>query len=326
MKKIWIVEYETPREENEKSFESFSDAKLFARTLISKYSEAPEYLDDLRSGNRKKYRAAIADFFEKYFNDPNFPYTEADIPSDYASDYSEEPPYGMIFGEDLGEDDDTDYEYESPEEYFEEDEFSIYMGDGNDAINTGDASQCDLPVIETNLLLAKNENETYKYNEDTISIKLYQELRTGGSTNPVLLLAELKSGYRIVPKAFEDEYSYEEAYGVGERGPMSMRTVYRHIKMLRDLGYVIAKKDGGFFLEEKTAPKNIKFGKSAYPIMVLDVLENADKPLLQNEIIEEIKSRYNGTTIHRKAIGNIIKGLIALEYDIEHTREGYFLN
>ena len=37
------------------------------------------------------------------------------------------------------------------------------------------------------------------------------------------------------------------------------------------------------------------------------------------EIIEEIKSRYNGTTIHRKAIGNIIKELIELEFNIEHS-------
>lgn len=325
MKKIWIVEYEAPGEENEKSFESFSDAKLFARTLISKYSEAPEYLDDLRSGNRKKYRAAIADFFEKYFNDPSFPYTEADIPSDNASDYSEEPPYGMIFGEDLGEDDDTDYEYESPKEYFEEDEIEVYIGNGDDWLNTGDFAQCELPTIETNLVLARDENETYKYNEDTLSIKIYKKLCTGGRSNPVMILAELKSGHPINPESYKDDEEYEDAYGVGEKAPMSMRTVYRHIKLLRDLGYVITKIESGFAIEGKTAPKNNKFGKSAYPIMVLDVLENTDKPLLQNEIIEETKSRYNGTTIHRKAIGNIIKELIELEFNIEHTKEGYVL-
>ena len=95
--------------------------------------------------------------------------------------------------------------------------------------------------------------------------------------------------------------------------------------MLRDLGYVITKKESGFAIEGKTAPKNIKFGKSAYPIMVLDVLENADKPLLQREIIEEIKNTYHGTTIDRKAIGNIINELRKLGYNIEHTREGYII-
>ena len=326
MRKIWIVEYEAYGNRGEKSFNSFAEAKLFARRFISKYSEAPDYLDDLRNGHRKKYRAAIADFFEKYFNDPNFPYTEADIPSDNANDYNEEAPEEIVFGEELDEsDEDIDYEYERPEEYFEEDEFEVYIGNGDDWLNTGDYAQCELPNIETNLILAGDENETYKYNEDTLSIKIYKIFCTGGRSNPVMILAELKSGHPINPESYKDDEEYEDAYGAGEKAPMSMRTVYRHIKLLRDLGYVITKKEGGFAIEGKTAPKNIKFGKSAYPIMVLDVLENADKPLLQNEVIEEIKSRYNGTTIHRKAIGNIIKELIELEFDIEHTKEGYVL-
>lgn len=327
MRKIWIVEYEALGEEKTRSFESFNSAKLFARKLISKYSEAPKYLDDLRNGHRKKYRTAIADFFEKYFNDPHFPYTEADIPTGDASDYEETAPEGMIFGDDLEEDDnDTDYEYESPDEYFEEDEFFACIGDGNDWMNTGDFEQCDLPAIETNLILARDENKTYKYNEDTLSIKIYKKLCTGGSSNPVLILAELKCGYHINPENYKDDDEYEEAYGVGEKAPMSMRTVYRHIKMLRDLGYVIAKKEDGFSLEGKTAPKrDVVFGTSAYPIMLLDVLEEAEKPLLQEDIINAILKKYH-VSIHRKAIGRLIKGLIELGYDIEHTREGYKLN
>ncbi len=326
MRKIWIVEYETLEEEKTRSFESFNSAKLFARKLISKHSEAPEYLDDLRNGHRKKYRTAIADFFEKYFNDPHFPYTEADIPSGDANDYEEQAPAGMIFGDDLDEDDDaTNYVYESPDEYFEEDEFFACIGDGNDWMNTGCFEQCDLPAIETNLILAGDENETYKYNEDTLSIKIYKKLCTGGRSNPIMILAELKSGYHINPENYKDDEEYEDAYGVGEKAPMSMRTVYRHIKLLRDLGYVIIKKEGGFSLEGKTAPKNIKFGTSAYPIMILQILEDAENPLQQSEIIERVQKRFNGTTIHRKAIGNSIKDLIELEYKIEHTKEGYVL-
>jgi len=329
MRKIWIVEYEAYGNRGEKNFNSFAEAKLFARGFISKYSEAPDYLDDLRNGHRKKYRAAIADFFEKYFNDPNFPYTEADIPSGDASDYEETTPAGMIFGEDWDEDDDEiDYEYKSPEEYFEEDEFYAYIG--NEWINTGDFEECELPAIETNLILSRDEGETYKYDEDTLSIKIYRKLCTGGSSNPVLILAELKSGCHIDPKLYNDDdeakYKYEGAYGAGEKAPMSMRTVYRHIKMLRDLGYVIAKKEDGFSLEGKTAPKrDVVFGTSAYPIMLLDVLEEAEKPLLQEDIINAILKKYH-VSIHRKAIGRLIKGLIELGYDIEHTREGYKLN
>lgn len=326
MKKVWIVEYEALTDEGTVEFEDFNSAKIYARSLISKYSEAPEYLEDLRNGHRKKYRAAIADFFEKYFSDPLFPYTDADIPSDDANDYKEEAPEGMVFGEELDEDDeDAYYEYESPEEYFEEDEFEVYIGNGEDWINTDNFEQCELPNIETNLILAADEKNTYKYDEDTLSIKIYRKLYTGGRTNPILILEKLKNRQIVDPDCYNDDYKYEEAYGVGEKAPMSKRTVYRHINLLCDLGYVITKKESGFALAGKTAPKNIKFGKSSYPIMVLDVLESAGRPLLQNDIIEEIQSRYNGTTIHRKAIGNIIKDLIDLEYDIRRTKEGYFL-
>ena len=60
MKKVWTVCYQLPGRTKTKSFDSFEEAKLFARRLISKHSEIPEYLDDVRDGRRKKYRAAIA--------------------------------------------------------------------------------------------------------------------------------------------------------------------------------------------------------------------------------------------------------------------------
>ena len=320
MKKVWTVCYQLPGRTKTKNFDSFEEAKLFARRLISKHSEIPEYLDDVRDGRRKKYRAAIADFFEKYFKDPHFPYTDSDIPSNNADDYKEEVPDGMIFGKDVDEDDfETDYDYDSPEEYFEEDEFESPIS--SDGMGAGDYNTIELPDFSTNLVLELDEDEEYEYEEDALYLRITSKIRTGGRSNPVIILNRLKSAHGVNPKDFDctgwNDDENEEL--------MKGRTVYRHIKMLRDLGYVITKKESGFAIEGKTAPKNIKFGKSAYPIMVLDMLENADKPLLQNEIIEEIKSRYNGTTIHRKAIGNIIKELIELEFDIEHTKEGYVL-
>ena len=318
MKKVWIVKYQTPGRTNTKSFDTFNKAKLFARKLISKYSEVPQYLDDLRNGKRKKYRAAIADFFEKYFKDPHFPYSEADIPSDNGDDYEEKAPEGMIFGNNVDEDDwDTDYEYDSPEEYFEEDEFESPVSAGG--IYTEDV--IELPTFSTNLLFGINEDEEYEYDEPSLFLKIKSKIITGGRSNPVIILQRLKNGHGIDPKS----YDYTDEDDEDEEEQMRGRTVYRHIKMLRDLGYIINKKEHGFTLEGKTAPNNVKFGKSAYPIMILDVLENADKPLLQKEIIEEIKNTYHGTTIHRKAIGNIIDELRELGYNIEHTREGYKL-
>lgn len=320
MKKVWTVCYQLPGITKTQSFDSFEEAKLFARRLISKHSEIPEYLDDVRDGRRKKYRAAIADFFEKYFKDPHFPYTDADIPSDNADDYKEEVPDGMIFGKDVDEDDfETDYDYDSPEEYFEEDEFESPIS--SDGMGAGDYNTIELPDFSTNLVLGLDEDEEYEYEEDALYLRITSKIRTGGRSNPVIILSRLKSGHGVTPKDFDcTDWDDED-----EEEQMRGRTVYRHIKMLRDLGYIINKKERGFTLEGKTAPNNVKFGKSAYPIMILDVLENADKPLLQKGIIEEIKNTYHGTTIHRKAIGNIIDELRELGYNIEHTREGYII-
>ncbi len=324
MKKVWIVKYQTPGRTDTESFDSFEEAKFFARKLISKYSEVPEYLDDLREGRRKKYRAAIADFFEKYFKDPHFPYSEADIPSDDADDYEEKAPEGMLFGADVDEDDfETDYDYDSPEDYFAEDDF--YSPISSDGMGADDSELLALPNFSTNLVLGIDEDEEYEYDENRLFLNIRSMVLPGGSSNPVLILSKLKNGRHITPKDYKDEYNYAEAYGIEEKPPMSMRTVYRHIEMLRDLGYVITKEEGGFTLEGKTAPKtNIDFGTSAYPIMLLDVLEEAEKSLLQEDIISAILKKYH-VSIHRKTIGRLINGLIDLGYYIEHTREGYVL-
>ncbi|MDD3831642.1 MAG: hypothetical protein PHW00_03175 [Clostridia bacterium] len=68
--------------------------------------------------------------------------------------------------------------------------------------------------------------------------------------------------------------------------------------------------------------ETIKWGNSAFPIMVLRALSN--EPKSQTEIITSIKEQYS-VSIGRKAIGCHIQLLKELGYRIERNKQGYFL-
>lgn len=360
MRTDWYIRYETPKGYNVKIFDSLEKATFFARRLITKYSVIPEYFDDIRVGNRKAFRGAVTDFLEKYYSNPEFVFMSEDIPSTNAEDYSETIPEGMIFGENLDDDDDTDYEYYSPEDYFCEDEFSPCIGKEGFGSNGDGDDGTDLPNFSCNISFSPGDYGVYRYYEDCLDIKIYSIKVGGGRSNPLLVLSELLNGklFRIKGNANKekntytadvDEY-YDEYYD-NYFDFMSNRTKLRHINLLLSLGYDIIKErhvivkdyemteDGKDYFAPtkryveysftlvgvKEPQKDIIFGKSAYPIIVLRILEEAEKPLLQNEIIERVQKMFNGTTIHRKAIGNSIKELLEFGYKIEHTKEGYFL-
>ena len=64
------------------------------------------------------------------------------------------------------------------------------------------------------------------------------------------------------------------------------------------------------------------WGTSAYPLMVLKVLEDSDKPLMQTEIICRICKKYN-VTMERKAVGRHLDMLHELGYKIQKSRNGF---
>ena len=124
-----------------------------------------------------------------------------------------------------------------------------------------------------------------------------------------------------------NSYSSIASYAIERHNvSISEKTIRRHIELLQNLGYKINKNEHGFILEGKTMPnKNVKFGTSAYPLMILRILQQykfvrPDQAL----IIRFFRTEY-GCKVNRKAIGRNIKALKALGYQIEHTKEGYKL-
>ena len=135
----------------------------------------------------------------------------------------------------------------------------------------------------------------------------------------VIVLEALRKGY--------NSYSGIASYAIEHRKiSISEKTIRRHIELLRNLGYQINKNEHGFTLEGKTMPnKNVKFGTSAYPLILLRILQQCtffrpDQAL----IISLFRAEY-GCKVNRKAVGRNIKGLRELGYNIEHTKEGYKL-
>ena len=129
------------------------------------------------------------------------------------------------------------------------------------------------------------------------------------SAYPIMVLRALESGHAN----YEEIQNYiEKQY----RTKISTKTIYRHIKLIKSLGFTITDKspyviwpDG----KKQIITDDKKFGHAAYPLMILVVLQSDCK--FYEEIIEKINSIYK-TQIERKAVGVHMKLLGVLGYRI----------
>ena len=129
------------------------------------------------------------------------------------------------------------------------------------------------------------------------------------SAYPVLVLRALESGLRNYDEIQE---CILEKY----KKHISTKTVYRHIKLIKSLGFKIVDESPYVIWpsDKKTiAADGEKFGHAAYPLMMLVVLQS--KCIFYEQIIERINLIYN-TKIERKAIGRNLDILGAIGYRI----------
>ena len=85
MEKVWVCQWEIAKEGKlyTEKFLSFDEAVKTMRQLIVKHIDLEEYIADLvpKEGN----------YLRGYLTDPNFPYSENDVPEDFDL-----PEYGDI--------------------------------------------------------------------------------------------------------------------------------------------------------------------------------------------------------------------------------------
>ncbi len=101
------------------------------------------------------------------------------------------------------------------------------------------------------------------------------------------------------------------------------KAVGRHLQLLEDLGFGVQHSREGYYCGESQPPKaGVAYKASAYPLMILQVLD--DSPKTQTQIIAAVQEKY-GTKMDRRAVRRNLDLLQALNYPIEHSPKGHYI-
>lgn len=324
-------------------FNSFAEVKKVAREKIREI-EVSDVVASIRSGNNKDYCNAIGNFFERYFADPNFPKSEADLPSTDIGDYPMPEP--EMPEEEAETDDFDDIEYSEPEE---DTELSIWITSDEFGIQ----DEITKLKIETNLIFPEETKENYyeyyrlepedfgdfsKFLEDTTFIfdddapqYMFQFEREGWGEPFLHGKARVHSAYIKFCKILQPELLDVVSALKNSGRPMSLqgiasttmaniRTLSHWIEALTALGVIRDAGDGLYELVDAVggsfniAPTK-KPGSSVYPILILDVLERSATPMNMQDIADAIRQKY-GIAIKRQTVSLHLTHLQELGYHI----------
>lgn len=150
-----------------------------------------------------------------------------------------------------------------------------------------------------------------------INIHIVERIEYGGSANPFLVLWALgenpQTQNQISKKILEKKGASIERKAVG-----------RHLQLLQDLGFPVQHcPDGYYYAGESNTPRtDIKYSSSAYPLLILQVLDRT--PKTQTAIIKEIQGKY-GKKIDRKAVVRNLELLNNFGYEIQRSNGGYYI-
>lgn len=331
-----------------KEFNSFAEVKKAAREKICEI-EVSDVVASIRSGINKDYRNAIGNFFERYFADPNFPRSEEDIPSTDIGDYPIPEP--EMPEEEEETDDFDDIEYNEPEE---DTELSIWISTGSISTQYENA----LPRIVTNLIFPEETKGKY-YEEPIMDIDdfskflkkditfildddapqyIFQFDRDGWGEPFLHGKARANSACIKFCKILQPEQLDIVSVLKNIGRPMSrqdianittadIRTLSHWIEDLTDLGVIRDAGDGSYELVDAVggsfhiAPTK-KPGSSAYPILILDVLERSATPMNMQDIADAIRQKYD-IAIKRQTVSSHLTHLRELGYQIQKDANGY---
>ena len=288
MKEVWMCQWEvTPGDgEHIEKFSSLTAAKKAMREKIAEHIDLEEYLADLDP--------SAAGFFGKYLSDPAFPQSKSDVPEDY-----DEPEHGELII------DPGFIRWDHPYDAF--------------------------PRMNGNLVLEDAEHDDYtfdfwyEYPEEAtgngakgLSIRIYSRVDYGTSAYPLMVLFALRK---------EPATQEQIARRIRETWDriIDRKAIGRHLELLKALGYPVQHgADGYYYSGDILVPSaNAKWTPSAYPLMVLEVLDV--EPQTQNEIVHSVQEKY-GVKMERKAVGRHLDLLKAIGFDLlQKCKRGYYL-
>ena len=288
MKEVWRCQWETIPGDGEHVayFSTEAAAKQAMRQKIVESIDLKEYTTDLDP--------RAAQFLDNYLSDPQYPKVEADVPEEY-----EEPERGEL--------------YLDP------------------SFITWDYPYDAYPKLDTNLVLTDRNDGEYRFmfyymypkkatgNGITeLSITIASHVDYGNSAYPLMVLFALR----------EEPATQEQiACRIHETWEtvIDRKAIGRHLQLLQNLGYPVRHSAGGYYLEgEFGEPEpGIKYSRSAFPLLILGVLD--DTPKTQAEIIRAVQAKY-GAKIGRKAVKRHLELLDALGFNIPKSENGYYLS
>lgn len=289
MKEVWMCQWEvTPGDgEHIEQFSSLTAAKKAMREKIAEHIDLEEYLVDLDP--------AAAAFLGKYLLDPAFPQSKSDVPEDF-----DEPEHGELII------DPGFIRWDHPYDAF--------------------------PRMNGNLVLEDSEHEDYtfdfwyEYPEEAtgngakgLSIRIYSRIDYGTSAYPLMVLFALR----------EEPATQEQiARRIQETWDtvIDRKAIGRHLELLKTLGHPIQHGAEGYYYGGETSvpATHVKWTPSAYPLMVIEVLDV--EPKTQLEIVQAVQEKY-GVKMDRKAVGRHLELLKAIGFDLlQKCKQGYYLS
>ena len=288
MKEVWRCQWETiPGDgEHTEDFPCLAAAKQAMRQKIADSIDLNEYIADLDP--------KAARFLGNYLSNPQFPKDDTDVPEEYK-----EPEHGELML-------DSgfivwDYPYDA------------------------------YPKLDTNLVLEDSNDGTYRFEfayecpeEATgrgvigLSIRIDPHMDYGTSAYPLMVLFALRD---------EPATQKQLAHRIREiwETEIDRKAIGRHLQLLQDLGFPVQHGPEGYYYDgDPDDPKpNIKCTSSAYPLLVLQVLDII--PKTQTAIIKEIQEKYSAK-IDRKAVVRHLELLKTLGVDLlQKGKDGYYL-
>lgn len=287
MKRVWVCQWENAPElklHTEKFF-SFPEAVKAMRGKITECIDLEEYIADLQPNE--------ANYLRNYLTDPNFPYSETDVPEDFdLPEYGDLALYGSVIT--------WKYPYDA------------------------------YPCLHTNLVLNPDGDSEcffdfhYNYPEEAtghgvagLNIKIIPCMDYGNSAHPLMVWLALR----------EEPQTQRELIRriLIEMGTaIERKAIGRHLKLLQDIGLPVHKNEQGYYYGGawQNPRTDVKFGTSAYPLMVWHVLDHTPKS--QAEIIRAVQEKY-GVKIDRKAVKRNLELLDVLPFGLQKNKDGYYI-
>lgn len=295
MKAEWICswQYIPGREKHFEVYATLDEACHAMAKVLADGIDLSGYIHALRNEEGEDCGSS-ADFLERFLSDLVMPETENDLPD----------------------------HYDIPEH-------CLLEFDSCDGFRWGYMRE-ECPYLSVGHVYEGKEIEPYviSFNYDSpksirrdrvnaVEIRITKHINYGTSANPLMV-------YLSLGKKPATQTQIARRISENWDVPINRKAVGRHLQLLRNLGYPVQHDLDGYYYEGDAGDPDpaVKFTPSAYPLLILQVLN--DTPKTQTAIIKEIQKKF-GTKIDRKAVVRDLALLKAFGFDLQRYNSGYYI-